>query len=131
MLSDILESIKPMLIASYLTGVFSFKIDVNSSSIKTQKWHKLTNIAVISIHLISAHFYSNSDLMEKMFFTKTSKITTILVYVGHFLGVTSMVWIFLNRANFLKILIKLSEIDEKLKESRAAQFDDDDQMIVI
>ena len=116
MLSDILKSIKPMLIASYLTGVFNFTINEKSLSIKTQKWHKLTTIAVITIHIIAAHFYSNSDLMDKMFFTKTSKITTILVYLGHFLCVSSMVWIFIKRENFLKILIKLSEIDEKLNE---------------
>lgn len=118
MLSDILQSIKPLIIASYFTGVFNFNICAKTSSISTQKWHKLITIIVITIHIIAAHFYSNSDFMDKMFmfFTKISKISTILIYVGHFLCVSSMIWIFIEREDFLKILIKLSEIDEKLKE---------------
>ncbi|KAL7014890.1 hypothetical protein ACKWTF_016174 [Chironomus riparius] len=64
--------------------------------------------------MMACIYYLNSDLFSKMFFTKTSKISSpILITIDHILYVSSMVWVFINREKFLLILIKLSEIDEE------------------
>lgn len=114
MLSDILSSLRPLLLLSYLTGLFVFNIDTKYSKIVTTKLNKLAIFVIILIHIMVCYYYLNSDLFSKMFYTKTSKISSpILITFDHILYVLSMVWVFINREKFLLILIKFSEIDEE------------------
>ena len=106
----------PLMYLSYLTGLFIFNINTKSSKIVTTKWNKLTIFVIIIIHLMACIYYLNSDLFSKMYFTKTSKISSpILITFDHILYVSSMVWMFFNREKFMLILIKLSKIDEEFR----------------
>ena len=116
MLSEVISSIKPLLYVSYITGIFIFNINSNTATITTTKWHKLIISSTISMEIIGTCYYPYSELTDKMFFTKTSRLSSVvLIYLDHIMCVTSIFWIFLNREKFLKIMIELSEIDDKLE----------------
>lgn len=118
MLSEVIKSVKPLLYISYLTGIFICKIDSKAAKIVTTKWHRVIIGITISIEIIGTCYYPYSELMDKMFFTKTSRLSSnVLIYLDHIMCVTSIFWIFLKREKFLEILIKLSEIDESLRKS--------------
>ena len=118
MLSEVISSIKPLLYISYVTGIFIFKIDTRTATVITTKWHRLTIGITILIEIIGTCYYPYSELMDKMFFTKTSRLSSVvLISLDHIMCVTAIFWIFMKRKKFLEILIKLSEIDEKLEKS--------------
>lgn len=117
MLSKVLSSIKPLLFISYLTGILVFKIDNKTSAIITTNWHKLIICITILLEITGTWFYPYSELIDEMFITKTSKLSSVvLIYCDHVMCICSIVWIFFNREKLMKILTGLSEIDEKLQE---------------
>lgn len=116
MLSEVLSSVRPLLYISYLTGILIFKIDSTTATVITTKWHKLIIGVTILMELIGTCYYPYSELIDQMFFTKTSKLSSAaLIYLDHIMCVTSIFWIFMKREQFLEVLVKLSEIDEDLK----------------
>ncbi|CAG9803275.1 unnamed protein product [Chironomus riparius] len=118
MLSEVISSIKPLLYISNLTGILVFKIDTRTATVITTKWNRLIIGITILIEIIGTCYYPYSELMDEMFFTKTSKLSSVvLVYLDHIMCVTSIFWIFMKREKFLKILVNLSEIDEQLEKS--------------
>lgn len=66
------------------------------------------------IQIIGIFHCTNSDLMNKMFFTTTSKILLFMNYLGNLICMLTLFWILIKRKEFLKIFIKLSEVDKML-----------------
>lgn len=117
MLSEVYSSVQPLFILSSLSGLFFIKVDFENDKILKPFWSSLTVFAVIMMHTIGYWQYSNSDVVTKIFETKaSSKGSPILMFLDYSVMVMSMSWIFYKRGDILKILINLSEIDEKFCE---------------
>ncbi|KAL7014892.1 hypothetical protein ACKWTF_016176 [Chironomus riparius] len=116
MLSEVYSSVKPLFILSSLSGLFFIKVDFKDEKVLKPSWSTLTVFAVIMIHTIGYWQYSNLELITRIFETKaSSKGSPILMFLDYSVVVTSMSWIYYKRDKILKILIMLSEIDEKFE----------------
>jgi len=118
MLTKVLSSIKPLLYVSYLTGILVFEIDTKTFNTSVRRWQKLTIFVLSVIQIIGIFHCTNSDLMNKTstsFFTTTSKMLLFMNYLGNLICMSTLFWILIKRKEFLKIFIKLGEIDKNLE----------------
>lgn len=112
-----LSSISPTLFALKITGYFLFSINTNQWTLKVSKVDILAILSTIFYQFMLNFIYLRS-LFNDAYASFPNKIlavsTPALIFYDYFVNFIAIVWIFLKRISFVKIVRFFSEVDEEL-----------------